>query len=68
MGLVISRRESESFSMRDDETDELIVVTILGIKGRQVRIHIDASQHFKILRSELEGSLAPSAQRREGSP
>lgn len=47
--LVLSRRVGEKIKIGDD-----VVVTILAIKGNQVRVGIDAPPATTILRDELE--------------
>lgn len=46
--LVLTRREGESLVIEDD-----IKVTVLSIKGNQVRIGIDAPESVPIHRQEL---------------
>lgn len=46
--LILSRRIGETLHIGDG-----IKVTVIGIKGNQVRIGIDAGQDVKILRDEL---------------
>ncbi len=47
--LVLSRRVGEKIKVGDD-----VVVTILAIKGNQVRVGIEAPSTTTILRDELE--------------
>ena len=47
--LVLTRDEGESIKIDDD-----IIVRIISVRGRHVRIGIDAPQEVKILRTELE--------------
>ena len=46
--LILTRRINESLVIGDDVT-----VTILGVKGNQVRIWVDASRHVSVHREEL---------------
>lgn len=55
--LVLSRREGESIDIGND-----IHITILGIKGGQVRVGIAAPQEINIKRSELS-DLKPEARK-----
>jgi carbon storage regulator len=51
--LILSRRESERVHLGDE-----IVLTIVRVNGDKVRIGVEAPPHVKILRTELEVSLA----------
>ena len=46
--LVLTRRTSESLIIGDD-----VKVTILGVKGNQVRIGIDAPKEISVHREEI---------------
>lgn len=46
--LILTRKQSESIRIDDD-----ITVTILGIKGNQVRIGIDAPKDIPVHREEI---------------
>ena len=46
--LVLSRKRMESFRISDD-----IVVTVLEIRGNQIKLGIQAPDDMKILRTEL---------------
>jgi len=47
--LILTRRQAESIIIGDN----VIRITVLGIKGNQVRIGIDAPDDVVILREEL---------------
>jgi len=47
-GLIFTRRPGESFRVGDD-----IIITVLDVKGRQVRIHIDAPRELPVHREEI---------------
>ncbi len=47
--LVLSRKLNEQIRIGDD-----ITITILGIKGRTVRVGIEAPRQVRVLRSELQ--------------
>lgn len=46
--LILTRRPSEKLIIQDD-----IEITVLSVKGNQVRIGIEAPQNISILREEL---------------
>ena len=50
--LILTRRVGESIVI-ELPTGETIKVTVLGVKGNQVRMGTDASDDIKILREEL---------------
>ena len=47
--LILTRRVGESLFINDDE----VAVTVLGVKGNQVRLGIDAPDDVSILREEV---------------
>ena len=47
--LILTRRIGESLIIGDKE----IVVTVLGVKGNQIRIGIEAPKHVQINREEV---------------
>ena len=46
--LILSRRSGESLMIRDD-----IIVTVIGIKGNQVRLGITAPKEVSVHREEI---------------
>ena len=46
--LILTRRQSESFRIGDDVT-----ITILGLKGHQVRVGINAPKNVAVHREEI---------------
>ncbi len=56
--LILTRRPAESLTIGDD-----VVITILGVKGNQVRIGIEAPDDIPIHRTEIYNKLV----REEGS-
>lgn len=46
--LILTRRISESIIIGDD-----VKLTVLGVKGNQVRIGIDAPKHVSVHREEI---------------
>lgn len=52
--LVLSRRENESIVIGDRVT-----VTIVEIRGNQVRLAIEAPKEVRILRTELTDATTP---------
>lgn len=55
--LVLTRRPGEKLLMGEGDdlitADDLITVIVLGVKGEQVRLGIDAPKGITIMRSEL---------------
>jgi len=49
--LVLTRREGETIFIGDN-----IAITVVGIKGNQVRIGIEAPRDVNVVRQELLGS------------
>ena len=52
--LIISRRCGESFIIGDD-----VKITVLSVKGNQIRIGIDAPKETTILREEVRDRRTP---------
>lgn len=46
--LILTRRISESIIIGDD-----VKITVLGVKGNQVRVGIDAPKHLSVHREEI---------------
>lgn len=46
--LILTRRVGESLIIGDD-----VVVNVLGVKGNQVRIGVDAPKHVSVHREEI---------------
>lgn len=46
--LILTRRVGETLTIGDD-----VKVTVLGVKGNQVRIGVEAPKHVAVLREEL---------------
>ncbi len=46
--LILTRRISESIIVGDD-----VKITVLGVKGNQVRLGIDAPKHLPVHREEI---------------
>lgn len=46
--LILTRRISESIIIGDD-----VKITVLGVKGNQVRLGIDAPKHLPVHREEI---------------
>ena len=54
--LVLTRRKNQSIVIGDD-----IVVTVLEVKGDQIRLGITAPRDIQVYREELLGDAKPSA-------
>ncbi len=48
MSLILTRRKDESIIIGDD-----ITITVLGVKGNQVRLAINAPEHIAVHREEI---------------
>lgn len=55
--LILTRRIGESLVISDlpikPKDDEIITVSVLGVKGNQVRIGVDASREIAVDREEI---------------
>lgn len=60
--LVLTRRVSEALIIGDD-----ITITILSIKGHQVRIGIDAPENVSVHRDEVYERIQADKRKQEGS-
>lgn len=64
--LVLTRRKNQSIVIGDD-----IIITVLDVKGDQIRLGITAPREVQVYRQELLTALAetdPSAAQQEGAP
>jgi len=61
--LALTRRADEAILIGDD-----IVVTVLGLKGGQVRLGIEAPPNVKILRDEIAWELEDAMDERVAEP
>ena len=55
--LVISRKRGESIKVAED-----IEITVISVDGHRVRLGIKAPRSIRVLRSELDASIAESNQ------
>lgn len=66
--LVITRKLETAFYIENTETKDLIKVVIVQVKGKQVRVGIDAPKHLKVFREEhLNGKASKSGDAGEDS-
>ncbi len=61
--LILTRNQGESINI-----GEAVTVTVLGTKGGQVRLGIDAPRQIKVLRSELLDRVAPDSESHTETP
>lgn len=61
--LILTRRVGETINIGND-----VEVTVLGIKGNQVRIGITAPPAVPVHREEIAARIKAEAQRRDGPP
>jgi carbon storage regulator len=55
--LVLTRKPGEKLSIGDD-----ITLTVVSVRGNQIRLGIEAPAHVGVLRGELAASAIPSAE------
>ena len=60
--LVLTRKLGESVRIGDD-----VVVTVVGVRGNQIRLGIDAPQEVKIRREEISDDFHNQLRKREYS-
>lgn len=51
--LILTRRLSESIIIGDKDNLGKVTVTVLGVKGNQVRLGIDAPRNISVHREEI---------------
>lgn len=61
--LILTRNQGESINI-----GEAVTITVLGTKGGQVRLGIQAPKQIKVLRSELLDRKAPDSESRNDPP
>ena len=61
--LILTRRVGESLMIGDDVT-----ITVLGVKGNQVRIGVDAPKEVAVHREEILNRIEASMRLRISSP
>lgn len=54
-GLILTRRPGETVII--GEGPDMIVMTTLGVKGNQVRYHIEAPRHVRVDRGEIRDRI-----------
>lgn len=59
--LILTRRVGETLKIGDD-----VNVTVLGVKGNQVRIGVDAPKHVSVHREEIYERIHKENQAAEG--
>jgi len=58
--LILTRRTGESLVIGDDVT-----ITVLAIKGNQIRLGIDAPKHVSVHRQEIQQKINESSNKGE---
>lgn len=61
--LILSRRTSESIIIGDEVT-----ITVLSVKGKQVRLGIDAPPHISVHREEIYDRIKAERSDKPGDP
>lgn len=61
--LILTRNQGESINI-----GEAVTITVLGTKGGQVRLGIQAPKQIKVLRSELLDRKTPDSESRNDPP
>jgi len=59
--LILSRRPGESLTIGDD-----VVVTVVGVKGNQIRLGITAPREVRVLRDEVHKGMGEECQAANG--
>lgn len=53
MALVLTRRPGEAIHLMNQNDKSITTMTVLGVKGNQVRMAFTAGDHINIVRNEL---------------
>ena len=60
--LILTRRVGETLVIGDDVT-----VTVLGVKGNQIRIGVNAPKEVSVHREEIYNRIQEEGERKEGT-